>query len=367
LDKIIINAKESSYPVYTGKGIFKKLPDLISERGLYKNLFIVIDARVEKLHGKLIRDVFKNYGRKIVYYILKSGEGSKSLKEISSLYSSLVENHFGRDTLMIAIGGGVTGDLSGFAASTYMRGIQLVHIPTTIISAVDSSVGGKTAINLNRVKNIIGTIHHPEFVLIDTGFLNTLPEADLYSGTGEIIKYAFLTDYGFYNYISNNLEKIYLLDPGVLRKVIPVCLSFKGSVVEADEKEEGLRKILNLGHTFAHAFESASDFKYKHGAMVIAGIVSSLFLSNKTGILSDKKLKELLKLPLKARILSRIELNNHRAILNFMYSDKKNREGKISFVLLSDIGKVITDVNVSERDILYSLRQMNKILSSGSV
>ncbi len=360
---IIIKTKDKTYTVNIGSSIIDSVTSLIKKHGLYKNLFIIVDENVLKYHGDSINRAFDGYKEKISYYELKSGENSKSFNELSNIFSELIKEKFSRDTLVIAIGGGVTGDLAGFAASIYMRGIQLAHIPTTLLAMVDSSIGGKTGINFIRYKNIIGAFYQPEFVLIDTDFLKTLPEEEINSGAGELIKYAFLTNEDFYNYLSENFKNIFSFDKEFLNKLIYESVLFKGSVVTKDEQEGGLRKILNLGHTFAHAYESNADLKLKHGEAVIAGIISALFLSNKEGFLSDKKLKYFLKLPLKINLHNRFNIGDFDQILNYMRGDKKNRNGKVRFILLKDIGKLITDFQAEEKNIFYAVEKTKNLLT----
>jgi len=362
LKKINVHTKDKTYPVFIGDSILNALPDLIDDLGLNKNVFVVVDENVNKLYKKYIKSAFKDYSSKIYFHKLDSGEGSKSFEQLTKIFSSLIEKKFGRDTLLVAIGGGVTGDLSGYAAASYMRGIQLVHIPTTIISASDSAIGGKTGINFNKLKNIIGAFYQPELVLIDTKFLTSLPVKEVNSGVGELIKYAFLTNRNFYNYINQNLNKIYSFDPNVLTKLIYESVLFKGSVVRKDEKEGGLRKILNFGHTFAHAYESQANLKLKHGEAVIAGIISALHLSNKKGLLSGKDLESLIKLPLKVKLPRNFLSNDSDSIINFMKGDKKNREGQIKFILLSGIGKILTDIDARKEDILYAIEKTRQTL-----
>ena len=362
MKKIIIRTKNKTYPVFIGNSILNSLPGLINDLGLNKDIFIVVDENVLRLYKVYIKNAFRNYDSKFHIYKLDSGESSKSFEQLTKIFSSLIEKKFGRDTLLVAIGGGVAGDLSGYAAASYMRGIQLVHIPTTIISASDSAIGGKTGINFNKLKNIIGAFYQPEFVLIDTKFLASLPVKEVNSGAGELIKYAYLTNKSFYNYINQNFNKIYSFEPIVLNRLIYESVLFKGSVVGKDEKESGLRKILNFGHTFAHAFESQANLKLKHGEAVIAGIISALHLSYKTGLLHEKDLEKLIELPLKVKLPDDFLSGDFDSIINFMKGDKKNREGQIRFILLSGIGKVITDVGAKKEDILYSIEKTRKTL-----
>jgi 3-dehydroquinate synthase len=286
---------------------------------------------------------------------MPSGEKYKSVERYNSILAFLADNNYGRDSLIVAIGGGVTGDIAGFVASTYLRGIQLVQIPTTLLAAVDSSIGGKTGINFLNRKNIVGTFYQPDFVLTDTVFLDSLPEKEIISGTGEIIKYAFLSDRDFYNDVNDSFDSIISLNTKALNRIIPSCIKMKAEIVTEDEQESGLRKILNLGHTFAHAYESYFDFKIKHGNAVAAGIISSLFLSFKKGIINKTSLNYFLNLPSKIdyecpNYLSKSE------IINRMLSDKKNREGKIKFILIKNIGEILIEAEADREEIIYAIQ-----------
>ena len=352
MKKIKVLKGKNSYDVITTpfEFFFKE----IKRKGLYENILYVIDENVFKKHGARIIKVIGNNKNGRDIFIMPSGEKYKSDEQYYNILSRLSENSYGRDSLIAAIGGGVTGDIAGFAASTYMRGIQLVHIPTTLLSMVDSSVGGKTGINFNNRKNIVGTFYQPKFVLIDYSFLSTLPEKEIKSGTGEILKYAFLADRHFYSVVSNSLTDIIELNEDALEIIIPVCVGIKANIVTDDEKESGIRKVLNLGHTFAHAYESYFNFKIKHGTAVAAGIISVLYLSHKKGIINKTVLDYFLKLPLKLDLSfpGKIDID---AIIKRMYSDKKNKEGRIMFVLVKDIGEIVIDIEADEEEIKYAI------------
>ncbi len=363
-----MEVSDSSYPVFAGRGILTHLRPQLKKYARFSNFFIVIDRNVAKYHLKNIR---KAIGRrkKIFYYEMKPGESSKSHEQLRRIYDSLIKNNFGRDTLLISIGGGVTGDLAGYSAATYMRGLQLINIPTTLLSAVDSSIGGKTAINFNGYKNVIGAFYHPDMVLIDSDFLKTLPTKEYLAGMGEVIKYAYISSPELYNLVNENFDSIRRKDEKIIDEIILKCAAIKAGVVSNDERENGLRKILNFGHTFGHAIESASGFKVRHGLCVIYGIVAELFLSNKIGILSRKKLVKYLELPGKFRLKNILDDFDFEVIYQVMLADKKNRNGKINFVLLSDLGKILLDVEAGKRDILYAFERTRKFFgkSAGSV
>lgn len=361
MKKIIIKASPNSYPVLICNSELNKLPENLDKQKLFKNLLIVIDENVARYYQAKIKSVFSDHRGKIRYYILPSGERTKSEKELNKIYDFLLKNNFGRDTVLIAIGGGVTGDLAGYAASTFMRGIQLVHVPTTFLAMIDSSIGGKTGINFSKKKNIIGTFYQPRLVFIDIKFLSTLPSREFNSALGELIKYGLIANKDFYNILLDNLDKIKSLNDRVIKNAVEESVSLKAGVIQQDEFEQrGIRKILNIGHTFAHAIESELGFKVKHGEAVTAGIICSLFLSNKIGLLDTSKRKKLLRLPASVRLPKIIKKINNQNVFDAMRSDKKNKDDEIMFVLISGIGNLLVDVSVNKRDIFYALDKMSE-------
>lgn len=352
---ISINLPQNGYTVFVGSGIFKQLLQKIKLQHLNKNLFFVIDKNVYEIYSEQIDLAIKKYNGKVNYLILAVSEKLKSFQTMQNIYKSLLDNDYSRDTLLIAIGGGIVGDICGFVAATFSRGIQSVQVPTTLLSAVDSSVGGKTGINFGNTKNIIGAFNQPNFVLIDVDFLKTLNHEELLSGLGEVVKYAYLTNIQFYKYVKKNVNEVLNKNPKTLTQIINETVSFKGDVVVSDEKETGNRKMLNLGHTFAHAFEVETKFKLKHGQAVIVGIASALFLSYKIGLITKSKIDELLELILLFKDEIKIGKVNFDNAISIMQRDKKNKDGKIKFVLLQDIGSILLDVEANRDDIVYAL------------
>ncbi len=361
MKKIIVKTNLKSYPVFIYNSELNKLPEKLDKQKLFKNLLVVIDENVAHYYQTKIKSVFSNHLGKIRYYILPSGEKTKSERELKKIYDFLLKNNFGRDTVLIAIGGGVTGDLAGYAASTFMRGIQLVHVPTTFLSMIDSSIGGKTGINFNKKKNIIGAFYQPRLVFIDIMFLSTLPSREFNSALGELIKYGLISKIDFYNFLSDNLEKVKSLNDRVIKVVVEESVLIKAGVIKQDEFEQrGIREILNLGHTFAHAIESELGFRVKHGEAVTTGIICSLFLSNKIGLLDTSKQKNLLRLPVSVQLPAIIKKINNQNVFDAMRSDKKNKDDKIMFVLISGIGNLLVDVPAKKRDIFYALDKMKE-------
>lgn len=364
IKKIIVKLKENPYPIIIARGAVYSMPKELEKLKIKKNTLVIIDENVDKHFGKEIRRIFTEIGNKTNYYILKPGEKSKSFTELNKIYSYLLEKEYGRDTLIVAVGGGVTGDLAGYAAATFMRGVDFVQVPTTLLAAVDSSAGGKTGINFKETKNIIGAFYQPKLVIVDPAFLTTLPKEELVSGLGEVIKYAFLSDNSLYEYIKKNLPKIYELDFNILISIIHKSLLIKSQVVVQDEKETALRKILNLGHTFAHAYESELKFKVKHGEAVIAGIIASLHLSLKAGLIDEKKMNELMALPAAIPLSKKLVGLNKENLISIMKSDKKNSEGKIKFVLVKDAGELFINVEADKDWVLFALEQTERIIKN---
>lgn len=265
---------------------------------------------------------------------------------------------------MLAIGGGVTGDLAGFASSTYLRGIKLVHVPTTLLSMVDSSIGGKTAINFKDAKNIIGTIYPPQLVFIETNFLKTLPDVEIRAAFGEIIKYAFIADKSFHNYVKKNITSfLSCISPGYT-ELIYRSLQIKKAAVEADEYETGIRQILNFGHTFGHAIESSLKFRLKHGYAIAAGIIAAIILSRKIGLITKDKAEKFISLPIAINFPGEISALKIPAALSFIDYDKKQKGGKHSFVLISEIGETVTGFNPDRKLIKSAFEEMLAVIKS---
>jgi 3-dehydroquinate synthase len=324
---------------------------------------IIVDHNVEKYYSILVRKLAASINCQTRRYIFRSNEFNKSLTQVKNIYNFLSLNSFGRDSAVIAIGGGIVGDISGYISSTYMRGIKYYQVPTTLLSMVDSSVGGKTGVNFYSIKNLIGTFYQPSDVFINKSFLNTLPKREMISGCGEIFKYAFLSDQKNYSFVKNNLERYFNGKDFNIEKLIESCLKIKSVIVLQDEREEsGLRKILNLGHTFAHAFESESHHKLKHGEAVIGGIFASLFLSHKLTLLTSEQLNNFI---LEFKFLKpgkQLKKINVKDVYEIMKKDKKSLGSKIKLVLIKDIGNVVVDIFVDKDSIISSIKLMQNLI-----
>ncbi|MFZ6034132.1 MAG: 3-dehydroquinate synthase [Melioribacter sp.] len=356
MKKININAPSRNYDVFIGNNVINKYSSKINSLAGYNDSIIIVDSNVYRLHKEKIESMIKGLKGNVVVYKFKADEKNKSLDSLKKIFDLMLRKNLGRSSFLIALGGGITGDLGGFAASVYARGIGYIHIPTTLLAMVDSAIGGKTGINYGHTKNIIGAFYQPESVLIDTEFIKTLPRDELLCGLGEVIKYGLLIGDDFFDYVAKNYRKAFDYNYSFLNKVIRESVSLKGSIVEKDENEKsGLRKILNLGHTFAHAIEVEQNHKIKHGQAVIAGIACALHLSNKLGMMNDEYLEKYLSLIIEFRNEIKLKQYNPETLYKIMFRDKKNKKGSINFVLLEKAGKLIIDAEADKRDALYAI------------
>ena len=359
--KIKIELRNNSYQIFIGKDSITRLIENVNSLPITKCL-VIIDKNVEKFHALELRAILVNIECKIFKYIFNATEKNKSINETKKIFKFLSDNYFDRHSVIISIGGGITGDIAGYVASTFMRGINYFNVPTTLLAMVDSSVGGKTGVNFDSRKNLIGTFHQPSGVYVEDNFLTTLPKKEVISGLGEIFKYAFLADKKNYALLKKNLKKILNNNLENYETTIQNCLKIKSYVVVNDEKEiTGLRKILNLGHTFAHAYEAVSNYQIKHGEAVIGGIFSALFVSEKLGYLSTIKLNGFLSDFNFIKLNHKLYSLDGDKIYNSMLGDKKNVSGKVNLVLIEDIGEIVVDVPATKADIIDGIRKMKSL------
>jgi len=346
-----IARSENYYPIHIFQDSIENLKAKILMNMQGRRFLVVISDKVEKLYGKILR--FNN-AEKIV---LKDGEKEKSFANYKKILDKALKMKLTRKDAIIAIGGGVVGDIAGFAASTYMRGIDYIQVPTTLLACVDSSVGGKVAINTKDGKNLIGCFYQPKAVYINLNFLQTLDERQYKSGLGEVVKYIFIEkscncrdEFNLLNFINENSESIISRNLNILEKLIYICLRLKVSVVEQDEKETGLRKILNFGHTYGHAVESITKYKkYTHGEAVVKGIKFAFSLAEQKGLV-DKNYAYMAN-----DILDKFGFKNVAAlpqekIINTMKLDKKADTGLINFILPTDYG-VVKEIALNDKEI----------------
>ena len=343
LIKIQVKTKNQKYPIFIGNNILKKIKKILNENLINFNQCLVIaDNNVPK---KLIGTILNSLPKKnTCLYYFNSSEKNKNQKSVDNILSILLKKNFNRNDCVISIGGGITGDISSFVASIFKRGLKFVNIPTTLLSQVDSSIGGKTGINTKYGKNLIGSFYPPNLVISDIIFLKSLPRREIICGYGEILKHALIADKKFFSFLDKNGFQILNLKSPLIEKAIFKSCSIKKKVVEIDEKEMGIRKILNFGHTFAHAYEATLGYskKLNHGEAVILGIKTAVKFSLAKKILSIKEFNlienHLNKLNLPNHILKLFSIKDLNRILSFMKKDKKNNTSKINLVLLKKIG-----------------------------
>ena len=356
MKRINVALGERSYPIYIGYNIFSQLPKLL--QGIKGKGIIVTDHTVKRLWGPRIERILRKSGLKMPIFSIKPGEASKSLDTAERIYHFLLKNGIDRKGFIIAIGGGVVGDLAGFVAANYMRGISVVQIPTTLMAQVDSSIGGKTGVNLNEGKNLVGSFWQPKFVFMDIQTLTTLPKRYLRAGIAEVIKYGVIKDKTLFLLLEKKLATLLEVKKDIWQSIIWRCAKIKADVVSKDECEtKGLRVILNYGHTIGHAVESLTKYhRFSHGEAVALGMVAVAKLAHKMGYLGQKDLDRQiclitgLGLPVDIRDICRGKKYKENIIKKLKY-DKKNKDGKIRFVLARRIGEVIVANKIKDKDI----------------
>tara|TARA_B100000674_G_scaffold331021_1_gene276441 strand:+ start:732 stop:1838 length:1107 start_codon:yes stop_codon:yes gene_type:complete len=344
--KLKIKNKSQNYPIIIGSNIISTFSKFLKNNKFnFSKYLLIVDKNVPK---KMINKLKKSIGRKKkIIYLFDAKEKNKVYKSANVMLEIMLKNNFSRDDCLIAVGGGITGDVSSFAASLFKRGINFINIPTTLLSQVDSSIGGKTGINTANGKNLIGTFYQPKIVITDTDFLKTLPKREIICGYAEILKHSIIANRNFYLYLDKNVEKILNLRSPYIEKSIFESCKIKTKIVEEDEKEAGLRKTLNFGHTFAHAFETTLKYskKLNHGEAVILGINSALKFSYKNNLINKKNYLQIIDHIRRSKLPNKLsKYFNHRdikKIVSFMKNDKKNKSNKINLILLNTIGRTV--------------------------
>ncbi|NLX17902.1 MAG: 3-dehydroquinate synthase [Desulfobulbus sp.] len=342
---IEVGLGERSYPITIGAGIFRQIGEMLKTAGIAQRYGIISDDRVAALYGDLLSATLEKSRVRAELFTFPPGEESKCLQTVEELAGRLAVAGFDRASALIALGGGVVGDITGFLASVYMRGIPFVQIPTTLLAQVDSSVGGKTGVDLPQGKNLIGTFYQPRAVYIDTDVLQTLPKDEFLGGMAEVIKYGASMDADFFHWLRQQHDAIVALDPAVIVPMIRRCCEMKAAVVEQDEQESGLRRILNFGHTIGHAVEAVSGYELNHGFAVAIGMQAVAELAVRSGRASSAVAEEIGALLHLYGLPLEIPAQYDRVSLRrFMRTDKKASGGRLVFVLPVALGTVdITD------------------------
>ena len=360
--KLQINTKDHKYPIFIGSGLITKLSKLLNKNSIkFDKCLLVIDNKVPKT---LIKIILKSLPKKqTITHIFNANELNKNQSSVNKILTILLKKKFNRNDCLISIGGGITGDVSGFASSIFKRGIKFINVPTTLLAQVDSSIGGKTGINSIHGKNSIGSFYQPSLVISDINFLKTLPKREIICGYGEILKHSLIADKKFFLFLNKNATKILnLKSPFIERSIYQSCL-IKKKIIEIDEKEKNLRKILNFGHTFAHAYEATLQYskKLNHGEAVILGIMNASKFSLKNNLLSKKEYKliknHLIQFKLPIKLKKKISYKKINRVISFMKKDKKNNTKKINLILLKKIGQPILNLNFETKKIHSFLKE----------
>ncbi len=350
--------KKFCYPILFEEN-FDALSEAFQEYELSPaKICIVTDSNVEPLYAALVKKELEKVCNTCMIYSFPAGEESKNLEVVQKLYAFLIENHFERKDMLVALGGGVVGDLTGFTAATYLRGISYVQIPTTLLAQVDSSIGGKTGVDFSQYKNMVGAFYMPKLVYMNLNTLSTLPERQFYAGMAEVLKSALIKDGMFYGWIINNLYEVYEKDPEVIRLMVYNCCNIKRLVVEKDWAETGDRALLNFGHTIGHAIEKAKGFELLHGECVALGMVAASFIAYKRQLLTFDEYYEIRDMFVPFNLPITVEDIRPEEIVELTKSDKKMEDGKIKFILLKKIGKAFIDTTVTEEELIMGINEI---------
>jgi 3-dehydroquinate synthase len=360
---VTVPLAERSYSILIGTALLPTLGAECSRLALGSRCAVISDSRVAPKYGKAVLAALKGAGFEAALIRIPAGEPAKRLRFVERCYDQLAKHRLERKSFIVALGGGVVGDLAGFVAATYLRGIDFVQVPTTLLAQVDSSVGGKVGVNLKRGKNLVGAFYQPRLVLCDVETLKTLPARELRAGLAEVLKYGIIYDAAFFERLERDLPTLLKRDPELLVDVVARCCEIKAEVVSKDERESGVRAILNFGHTIGHALEAISGYgKYLHGEAIAIGQVAAAKLSQRQLTLTLEEMGRIQDVFSRAGLPTKVRLKKRQftALLNAMRLDKKVSGGEIKFVLARRIGEVICGQHVPEAAIAEALNGSRK-------
>ena len=360
--KLKIKTKTQQYPIIIGSNLISNISKIVKNNSInFKQCLLIVDENISK---QIVLKIKKSLKKKNIYtYFFRASEINKNQNNVNKILDILLNENFSREDCLISIGGGITGDLCGFTASIFKRGLKFINIPTTLLSQVDSSIGGKTGVNTKYGKNLIGSFYQPNLVISDIQFLKTLPIREIICGYGEILKHSLVANKNFFYFLNKNKSKIFNLSSPFIEKAIYESCKIKKNVVEKDEKEKGLRKILNFGHTFAHAYEASLGYsaKLNHGEAVILGMKTALNFSLEKNLLNKKDYTSIINhisnSDLPSSINKFFKVKDLNKILSFMLKDKKNNSDKISLVLLRKIGLPLINREYSKKSLSLFLKK----------
>jgi 3-dehydroquinate synthase len=341
MESLTVNLGERSYPIYVGAGILERAGEYLAQAGLRGKVAIVTNPTVAQLYLDTVHDGLSHSGFEVTPVLVPDGEEHKTLQSLSSIYDRLIAERFERKSCVLALGGGVIGDLAGLAAATYLRGVPYVQVPTTLLAQVDSSVGGKTGVNHADGKNLIGSFYQPKLVLIDTNVLRSLPRRELVAGLAEVIKYGIIEDPALFSTLEQGIDKVMVLNQEMLTRIVATSCAIKARVVEADEREDDYRAVLNFGHTIGHALEAATGYRqFLHGEAVGVGLVKATALSVRQGFCDGATLNRVTALVHRAGLpVDMPPAVSPQSLIQAMEIDKKVAGGKIKFIMCEGIGR----------------------------
>ncbi|SDP19114.1 3-dehydroquinate synthase [Desulforhopalus singaporensis] len=352
MSEITVGLGARSYPIIIRSGILENIGAELKKRKIAKRYAVISDDRVAQLFGKTLMDSLDREGLDSELITFAHGEANKNLATVGALASALASKGFDRKDGIIGFGGGVAGDIAGFVASSYMRGVEFVQVPTTLLAQVDSSVGGKTGVDIPEGKNLVGAFYQPKGVFIDSLVLKTLPEQELLGGLAEVIKYGVIRDREFFDFLVHNRERILQLDPAVMEKTIATCCLIKADVVAEDEREGDVRRILNYGHTIGHAVEGASNYTIIHGLAVSIGMAAAARLACLKGVLPEGDRDRIVRALDDYGLPTSVPAELDRSLIKkYLLTDKKVVGGKVHYVLPTAIGDTVISADVTEQQI----------------
>ncbi len=360
--KVSLDKKNSaSYEIRIGADILDRVSLLIAKNFKAGRHVVVTDENVNALYGDTFRDALTQAGLNIKLIEIPAGESSKNIATVMEVVGKLLAAGADRETVLVALGGGVVGDLTGFIASVFMRSVRYIQIPTTLVGQVDSAIGGKTAVDLPQGKNLLGSFYQPKAVFADVRFLDTLPEKEFNNGLAEIIKYGAIEDDGLFKSLEDGIEALKNKDGKLLLKTVEACCRIKKNIVEMDEHEQGLRRILNFGHTIGHALEAVSDYSLSHGEGVALGMVAAGRISVRMRYLSAQAAGRIEQLAERACLPTRLDpAVDLTAVIDRLKMDKKKKDAVVRFVLLKKIGMPFVTGSVGDKMILEVLEGMSQ-------
>ncbi len=324
----------------------------------HRKICIVSDSHVAPYYLEEVSSIASGCASRVISFVFEAGEQSKHLDTVGDLYEQLIREHFDRKDILLALGGGVVGDLAGYTAATYLRGIKVIQLPTSLLAMVDSSIGGKTGVDFRGYKNMIGAFHQPSAVYMNLSVLNTLTDAEYFSGYGEIIKHGLIKDMAYYQYLHSHYEEICRRDRDVLEEVVAGSCEIKRQVVENDPKEQGERALLNFGHTLGHAVEKLMNFGMLHGECVALGMVAATYLSARRGYITQEEYTRVVDTIRKLHLPVTVSGLDAQEVIEVSKSDKKMDAGQIRFILLKELGQAVITTDVTVEEMKEALEQI---------